>query len=175
MKTTKTKEETKRSYYTPNAFEGVKYNPELSTKEIAKRIKKEFNKRYPKVKVSITSKYYSGGSSINIHLMKAPFEAFKEPNAEEIPHHDKRVRGEEQLIKNWKRYKEDGHKQINHHHLDNDYLLTKEAKEVLKTLTDLATCYNYDDSDAQRDYFDTNFYLHMRVGKYDRPFENTSK
>ena len=37
-------------------------------------------------------------------------------------------------------------------------------------LNNCATAYNYDDSDSQTDYFDTNFYYSLAIGKWDKPF-----
>ena len=35
----------------------------------------------------------------------------------------------------------------------------------------LVNSYNYDDSDGMIDYFDTNFYMHLNVGKWDKPYK----
>ena len=37
-------------------------------------------------------------------------------------------------------------------------------------ITKFMNGYNYDDSDAMIDYFDTNFYMNLAIGKWDKPF-----
>lgn len=58
--------------YTRQGWEGERYNPNLSTKEIAKLARKCF--KTTGYKWSITSDY----NSISVHLMAAPYEAFSE-------------------------------------------------------------------------------------------------
>ena len=42
---------------------------------------------------------------------------------------------------------------------------------MMRTVIAYAQSYNYDDSDSMTDYFDTNFYLSVYVGKWDKPFK----
>ena len=35
--------------------------------------------------------------------------------------------------------------------------------------------YNYDNSDSQTDYFDVNFYTHLNLGKWNKPFIEVEK
>lgn len=61
------------------------------------------------------------------------------------------------------------HVQLNHYHLERDY-----EGAVLKVLEAAkAALYSadyYDDSDAQTDYFNCAYYVHMQIGKWDKPF-----
>ena len=52
---------------------------------------------------------------------------------------------------------------------NNGHFLTEETHNLLKRVCEIVNQYNYDDSDIQTDYFDTNFYLHLRIGKWDKP------
>ena len=36
---------------------------------------------------------------------------------------------------------------------------------------DFTMSYNYDNSDVMTDYFDTNFYLTLGIGRYDKPYQ----
>lgn len=47
---------------------------------------------------------------------------------------------------------------------------TDESKEILSNVKNLVNQYNYDDSDGMIDYFNTNFYLHLNIGKWNKPF-----
>lgn len=48
--------------------------------------------------------------------------------------------------------------------------LNDTGKFIFLRLKDLGNSFRYDDSDVQTDYFDTNFYLKLEVGKWDKPF-----
>jgi ATP-dependent phosphoenolpyruvate carboxykinase len=62
-------------FYTPYGWKGDKYDEtkHLPIKEIAKLIKKEIQKKFPDIKVSVRSKIYSGGQSIRITIKEVPF------------------------------------------------------------------------------------------------------
>ena len=53
----------------------------------------------------------------------------------------------------------------------NGSILTKEAWETMADVMKQANRYNYDDSDGMIDYFSTKFYLHLEIGRWDKPFE----
>ena len=41
----------------------------------------------------------------------------------------------------------------------------------MKNVCDFVMSYNFDDSDPMTDYFCTNFYLHLGVGTYKKPYK----
>ena len=133
-----------RSFYTHSGWEGKNYDRNLDTKEIAKIIRKEL-RMFSGCKWSVTSTY----NTLNIYLMKAPVSPFSE-----------NYNGEDRR----------GY-QLNHYHLDRDKNLTEEAREMFIDIVRLTQSFNYDDSDSQTDYFDTNFYLHLGIGKWNRELE----
>src|SRR5699024_7860683 len=49
--------------------------------------------------------------------------------------------------------------------------LVPEAKAMMTDVVELINSYRYDDSDGMIDYFDTNFYYDVSVGKWDKPFK----
>ena len=163
----------KKGGYTQGAWEGKMYDPNLSTKEIAERVRFFFKKQYPTCKVSVQTQYYSGGSAIHIALMSAPFEILKEPNLEDAINAKGYYRTPEEKLESWKHTYESGHHQINNYYINDDFYLTEKGKEIIKFLHDSTVVYNFDDSDAQSDYFHTNFYVHLAVGKWDKPFKIT--
>ena len=95
---------------------------------------------YPRYKFSVTQ---NGYRSINIYLIKADFEAFTKESG---------------LI----------YKDINHYHIGTDRTITERAREVMLNVCDFTMSYNYDNSDVMTDYFDTNFYLTLGIGRYDK-------
>lgn len=136
--------------YTGFGWEGSNYNNDLSTKDIARIIRQKLKKHFPDCKFSVTSKYYAGGSSIHCSLMSAPFTVF----TNEISDYTEK----------------DQYDQVNQYYIDDSKHYTKKAKEVLKKVYKLTQSFNYDDSDGQIDYFSTNFYFHLNIGKWDKPF-----
>jgi len=118
-------------FYTPYGWRGEKYEEtkNLPLKEIAKLIRKEIKQKFPDVKVSIRTKHFSGGCSIDVTIKQAPFKIINPEWDYTSP------------------YTVDKY--------------TKEARELLKEIEKIVNQYRYDDSDAQIDYFDTNFYSHV--------------
>lgn len=113
-------------------------------KEIVEIIRAWLKETYPRYQFSVTLN--GGYMSINIYLIKADFEAFT---------------------------KESGyiHKDINPYYIDKEMDLTDRAREVMHNVYSFAMSYNYDDSDAMTDYFDTNFYLTLGIGRQDKPYK----
>lgn len=52
---------------------------------------------------------------------------------------------------------------INHYHIDTEDMLTEDGKEIVRVANQVIRAFNYDDSNAQVDYFDTNFYYDLKV------------
>jgi len=135
--------------YTGRGWEGKNYDNNLSTKEITKIVRQRLKKEFSECKFSVRYKSFAGGSSISCALVSAPFDVFTEDL-------------------------KDGYIQVNHFYIEKENILTDKAKEVLKKVTDMFTSFNYNDSDAQIDYFSTNFYFHLEVGQWDKPFIKTA-
>ena len=131
--------------YTGYGWEGSKYDSDLTIVEVAKKVRKEL-KKLTGTKWSVTTKKFSMGCSMSVSLMEAPFPVFKE--------------GVDKT-----------YAQINNFHIDRADYITDNAKRILIDAKRLAGSFNYDDSDSQIDYFNTNFYFDLNVGKYDRPFK----
>lgn len=52
---------------------------------------------------------------------------------------------------------------INQYHIDKEDMLTDDGKEIVRVANQVIKAFNYDDSNAQVDYFDTNFYYSLKV------------
>ena len=66
-----------------------------------------------------------------------------------------------------------GYDQVNHYHYRDHY--SGKAKELMtKIVTAIYSGDYYDRSDAMTDYFDTAYYAHINVGKWDKPFVVTA-
>ena len=54
--------------------------------------------------------------------------------------------------------------------MSNGYFLTEQAVEMLNAAIEISNRENWDNSDAQIDHFDVNYYFHLAIGKWNRPF-----
>lgn len=148
--------------YSGNAFEGSRYreNQNKDIAEIATNVRAYAKKNYPDFSFSVTIERYSGGRSMTIALMSAPFEVCK-------GFYDNRT----QKTAPFK-----GHAQLNQYSLkeekpSNGYILTDAARLILLDVCQFANSFNFDDSDSMTDYFHVNFYLHLNIGKWNKAFE----
>ena len=151
-KKTQTASTFRSEFYTQNGWKGQNYDLNLTTKEITKLIREGLKLMFPTMKWSVSFSSYSGGSSIRVALMEAPFDPF-------VYDKDRKYSA----------------MQINQYHIDADDRLTDRAKETMKKANELIKSYRYDDSDGMIDYFDTNFYYDLYIGRYDRSFKVVEK
>jgi len=126
-------------------FEGSNYTPGMTIKDVATAMRKYTKTKYPDCKFSITTKSFSGGSSISLALLGAPYAAFVE--SDRFTNYD-----------------------VNYYYIERNSVLTAPIKKILQDVISELRSYNYDNSDSMIDYFDTNFYMNIRVGKWDRPY-----
>ena len=52
---------------------------------------------------------------------------------------------------------------INQYYIDKEDMLTDDGKEIVRVANQVIRAFNYDDSNSQVDYFDTNFYYDLKV------------
>jgi len=155
----------------------------IGTTEIARLIRKQLRSEFPKFKWSVTSKYYSGGSSITLALMESPIRIKK--TVQEITEKARNDYASRQYTdENLKYSQENDYHQLNQYQLLEDFndhawcnglFLTKQGHGVMQRAIKIAHQYNYDESDTQIDYFDVNFYLHPELGKWNKPFKEATK
>lgn len=155
--------------YSGTGWQGEKYKRDISINDIAKHVRHALKDKYPTSKFSITCQKYSGGQSMDIILVESDVQIFATPN-EEVAWKNHRNSTMEETLRWWTNAVESGRHQVNEYSIKDDYILTADGKEMMLCAKSLAQSYNFDDSDAQIDYFHTNFYLHLSVGKYGKPF-----
>lgn len=181
--------------YTGGGWEGTKYDSKLSTKEIAKNITDYSKKEFPDVKLARKTDY----NGIDIHIMSSDKDLYA--NANDIDKMDSDevfktihesiggvsrlddwlnknnrknelgsystqdakdyLKSELETYRNRKGYNATG----------NEWYLSDYGKKVVSGLNKEMNSYNYDDSDGMVDYFDTNFYGYVKIGKWDKPYE----
>lgn len=148
--------------YTGHGWEGSNYNGDLSTKEIAALLRKQFKSRYPGWKISVRYESYSYSSAILVRITGLP-------------------EGVELLTEQYKKYLRSGAYQNTSYEnwcrneiVECEGVYTAQVSTVLEEMTRFARSYKYDDSDGQIDYFDTNFYCIPEVD-YELKWEEQEK
>lgn len=129
------------NFYTANGWAGSNYDSKLSTKEIAAKVRSYAKKNFPKFKFSITSKWSMYTDSLYIEVK----EGVCIPFIEDSRCAERGYMSTMNTVKGWEKD------------------LTPEMFKVLDAVTTYANSFRYDDSDSMQDYFDTNFYLSLKV------------
>ena len=138
----------------------------ISTDEV-KAVRVALKERFKnKLKFSVRREHYS---SLNVSIVSGEINFFdgsldrKDPWNKEAPNH-----------------KFDGYEQINEYYPENygkHSELFKNIVEIMKTAPANVKGGRawYDNSDAMTDYFDTAYYTHLNIGKWDKPYEFKAK
>lgn len=129
------------NFYTANGWAGSNYDSKLSTKEIAAKVRSFAKKNFPRFKFSITSKWSMYTDSLYIEVK----EGVCIPFIEDSRCAERGYMSTMNTVKGWEKD------------------LTPEMFKVLDAVTTYANSFRYDDSDSMQDYFDTNFYLNLKV------------
>ena len=127
--------------------------------EIRKALKEKFGKS---LKFSVRRQHYS---SVDVSIVSGDVD-FYDGSMDSTDKYNGQV------------HKFDGHSQINEYHTHfygkHEQLFTDIVK-IMKTAPALAEGGRawYDNSDAMTDYFDTAYYTHVSVGKWNKPYNYT--
>jgi len=182
-KVKETSAEMRRHFYTEFGWEGSRYDSNMSTTEIAKAIRLYCKEKYPTWKFSVTTEYFSGGSSINFSVMEAPVDIYNRSYFS-LPFYPERHFGRIEG------YRNDGWTMFDKMTEENDYYMQihsiSKSRSDYRFLNDIGyetlldvylfmQSYNYDDSDSQIDYFSTNFYSSFNIGKWNKGFKIVPK
>ena len=143
--TSETASEYRRNFYTANGWEGSRYDCNLSTKDIAARVREYVKIQWPGWKFSVRCKYASMCSEIMVSLKGGPV---TNPLSSE---------GIKKGYRN---------PQISYMTEEND-LLHELVNVVMIDVNAYIDSFRYDDSDGMIDYFDTNFYKFVEVRSSD--------
>lgn len=141
------------SFYTANGWAGSNYDSKLSTKEIAANVRAYAKKNFPGFKFSIRSEWSMYADSLHIELKEGICIPFVEGSRSA-------ERGYMSTMSSVKAWKDE---------------LTPEVFKVLDAVTTYASSFRYDDSDGMQDYFDTNFYLSIKVSDEYKVIEPKAK
>lgn len=129
------------NFYTANGWAGSNYDSKLSTKEIAAKVRAFAKKNFPGFKFSIRTEWSMYTDSMYIELKEGTCIPFVEGSRSA----ERGYMSTMSTVKGW----------------ENE--LTPEMFKVLDAVTTYASSFRYDDSDGMQDYYDTNFYLSIKV------------
>lgn len=141
------------NFYTQNGWAGSNYNSKLSTKEIAAKVRSFAKKNFPGFKFSIRTEWSMYTDSMYIELKEGTCIPFVEGSRSA----ERGYMSTMSTVKGWKNE------------------LTPEMFKVLDAVTTYANSFRYDDSDGMQDYFDTNFYTHIKVSDEYKVIEPKAK
>lgn len=129
------------NFYTANGWAGSNYDSKLSTKEIAAKVRTYAKKNFPGFKFSIRTEWSMYTDSMYIELKEGTCIPFVEGSRSA----ERGYMSTMNTVKGWEKE------------------LTPEMFAVLDAVTVYANSFRYDDSDSMQDYYDTNFYLSIKV------------
>jgi len=159
----------------------------LTTKEVAKRVRVQLKDEFPGCKFSVRCKFFSMGSEINVSLMvadrkiKQDFDKIPEKTLNHYLYRSHNPYTLEELKRiHSKPYSQLSESKFYHYQRYDDYwcngaFLTYQGYMLLKRVCQIVEQYHYTDSDPMTDYHDTNFYFHLQLGEYDKPFVDGSR
>ena len=141
-----TAEQSRREFYTAWGWEGSRYDRNLGTKDIAALVREYCKTHWNQWRFSVRCHFASMCSEIRIELKGGPIE--------------RGTRSDDNFDRKWG-------VQTSYRYHDHDDRIDPMAEVVMKDVVEYCQSFNYDDSDAQIDYFDTNFYLFENVAGRD--------
>ena len=137
-----------------------------SVKDIAATVRQNLKNEFPTCKFSVTVK---DGRSLMVALMEAPFKIFEK----DVDVYGNNINGKSSLNHYYLKheYVEQCHYHTGQivHRCNGGVFLTAKAWDMLIRVYEIANAENWDESDSQTDYFNCNYYLNMRIGKWDKP------
>lgn len=131
-------------------------------KERVAEIRVELKKLFPQFKFSVTRQNYS---SIVIKIMKGDIDFFNDAMRPDGTNHY----GDSRKLSDYAKQK--GHTSVNEYYIKENWC--GEAQKMLSKIRDIACKGNYNRNagDMGADYPDWNFFVHISVGSYDKPYE----
>lgn len=145
----------------------------MNTKEIAKQIRTDL-KTMKGYKFSVRTEYFSGGSAIHLNVMNSPIKLIR--TMPEIPEYiNPEINYTRSQIEDMQG---NNYHQLNEYQLRDEYnpeswcngvFLTEAGHNDLMKIVKIGKKEHWDKSDISVDYFHTNFYFHISLGKWDKP------
>lgn len=183
--------------YTGGGWEGVNSDKHMDTKDQAKAIIDAIKKKYPDVKVARKSNLFSGGSSIDFNIMSSDKDLFvSDSDIDKMGYEDLHDVSRSNGFEWWAKDNVPNYNENHSYNIDdvrkyakqslaqrkttdiqgvkgNEWYLNDYGKKVVSDLNKEANSYTYSDSDGMIDYFDHGTYMHISIGKWNKPYQVT--
>ena len=137
-------------------WSGAKVGEYKDITDIAKAVREFVKTKYPKSKFSVTTEKYSGGRSLSVTLLSAPFNPIVDDKFWSVSTDNKKYYS------------------VNQFYIETSEALSGEAKKMFSEIQQFYNQFNYNNSDPQTDYFSVGFYETLAIGRWDKGFEQTA-
>ncbi|MBO6270310.1 MAG: molecular chaperone DnaJ [Clostridium sp.] len=148
-------------FYTQNGWAGDRYDPEMSTKEVAARVRAYVKETYPTYKFSVRYSHASMCSEVHVELKEAPHDIYL--GFDDLDH-DQVIEAWTKAIRNsWVKGgtlddQEMAELRKVYEEVPFMKVYTEEVDAMVKDIDREVKSYQYDDCDGMIDYFNVNFY-----------------
>ena len=139
-----------------------------STKEIAADVRTALKAALPAYTFSVRVKTFSGGASISLSVMSGPEQMIaghapqgREGRVPNLPFPGYAQLNQYQLLD----------ERCSEMRLCNGVILTEAGWATMSKALEILSRDHWDKSDIQSDYYCTNFYIHLEVGKWDKDYQ----
>lgn len=161
--TTETAQSTRHEFYTANGWEGSRYEPGRSLKEIAQLVRQFAKEHFPTYKFSVRTSYASMCQELHVELKEAPCKVYKD--FAELTEEEKRT-----VIRKATRNNVFGLDCWNDSELKAEIeqiwdtrgsfyrVLSEQIQAAVEAVDGYAKSFNFEDCDGMIDYFHVNFY-----------------
>lgn len=156
-----------RNTYTQNGWVGKNFDVNLDIKEIAKITRKYIKDNYKELKAKVKIRRNSYCPALDVEIDSNTIELAK--TEEELMNELNQTKSLKIIMNNVNELSAEEYKQrvkelLNDKiTLKNNNLYSMKTHKTLLDIKKFINTYNYDDSDAMIDYFDTNFYLNIII------------
>lgn len=156
-----------RNTYTQNGWVGENFDVNLDIKEIAKITRKYIKDNYKELKAKVKIRRNSYCPALDVEIDLNTIELAK--TEEELMNELNQTKSLKIIMNNVNELSAEEYKQrvkelLNDKiTLKNNNLYSMKTHKTLLDIKKFINTYNYDDSDAMIDYFDTNFYLNIII------------
>lgn len=140
------------TFYTPNGWEGKRYQPGMRAQDVAKEVREYIKKdaELSTCKWSVTCENGMFTSSLYISLMEASFNPFSDEFKKTHPFDYERGYSQHGTCKDF---------------------VTPECFKAFEKIQAFVLQFIHDDSDGMIDYYDRNIYDHYYIGRHNKPFK----
>ena len=161
--TTETAQRTRRQFYTQNGWEGDRYNPNLSLKEIAQLVRQFIKEQFPTYKFSVRTSYASMCQELHVDMKEAPCKVYKD--FEELTEEEKNTvvrkatRNSVFGLSGWTGAELKAEFERIWNTQGNFYrVFSEQIQAAVEAVDGYVQSFNREDCDGMIDYFDVNFY-----------------